>query len=631
MASDSLKNASGAVLNSAAFAYDGNDNVISRTIAAAGNAGAGVHTYAYDQANRLSSWTRPGVAAVNYAYDAAGNRTQDGAATYTYDQRNQVLSGPSQTYSWTARGTLASQVVGGVTTLYRTDGLDRPDRVVRGTTTVDWNYDGLDRLNSRVENNVQTNWFAYAGLGSDPVTYTAPGGGQDNNRGPLGGLSSVTSGSGVASVGLDRHGDLTHLFDSNAATVSSTGLFEPFGKQSTISGVAPVANRLGFQGDWTDPLTGDVLMGARWYNPTTGSFRTRDTYAGKPTNPVTQNRTTYGNNNPMSFSDPSGRNAAPSGFSPNHSIPAGTMIPFMCSEGCSYRPPGSTPPPGRYSIVGDDGLFEARNFPVPEVFDLRWLNATYWSQVDQFLSNNPGGTYFSRLSADRSASNTYFFKADGALISSLILDPRITFARAPVVSTATPPRVDAPKATPVPTASGTGGGVGSGGTSAGTGSGPSGYTWSGPGVDAGFGDALRALGSFLKAAGGFVLENRAYFIMALQVGLCIQFPPSCSTIGAAVLAEQIGESVEKNTRNGTVDWATMRDEITLNVSLYVAGAAIFGKLGAMANRVPDAGAKLAEAVGNFGSAAGNFVGAVAQEIYTQTRKYNDQKYRVSGN
>jgi RHS repeat-associated protein len=461
MASDSLKNASGAVLNSASFAYDGNDNVTSRTIAAAGNAGAGVHTYTYDQTNRLSSWTRPGVAAVNYAYDAAGNRTQDGTATYTYDQRNQVLSGPSQTYSWTARGTLASQVVGGVTTSYRTDGLDRPDRVVRGTTTVDWKYDGLDRLNSRLENNVQTHWFAYAGLESDPVTYTAPGGGQDNNRGPSGSLSSVTSASGVATVGLDRHGDLTHLFDSNAATVSSTGLYEPYGKQSTLSGVAPVANRLGFQGDWTDPLTGDVLMGARWYNPTTGSFRTRDTYAGKPTNPVTQNRTAYGNNNPMSFSDPSGRNAAPSGFSPNHSIPAGTMIPFMCSEGCSYRPPGSTPPPGRYSIVGDDGLFEARNFPWSQSVPVASLNATYWSQVDQFLSNNPGGTYFSRLSADRSASNTYFFNADGTYFSSLVWDPRITFDRAPVVTTPTPPRVDAPKATPLPTASGTG--VGSGG------------------------------------------------------------------------------------------------------------------------------------------------------------------------
>jgi len=49
----------------------------------------------------------------------------------------------------------------------------------------------------------------------------------------------------------------------------------------------------GFQGDFTDPATGDVNMGARWYTPSSGTFRNRDSYAGELRTPVSLNRFTY--------------------------------------------------------------------------------------------------------------------------------------------------------------------------------------------------------------------------------------------------------------------------------------------------------------------------------------------------
>jgi RHS repeat-associated protein len=306
LSSDTLKNGTAVVLNSVAYGYDAARNVTSKTVTAPGNTGAGLNSYTYDQTNRLVSWVNPSAVSTAYAYDAASNRTQAGAKTYTYDQRNQILTGTGETYSWTARGTLASQNIGGVSTTYRTDGLDRLDQAVKGASAVTWSYDGLDRLMHRGEAGVST-WFVYAGLEADPVQYSSSAGSQNMGRNPGGLLMSVNrSGSTSMTAGLDRHGDVTHFVDPAAASVTSTGLFDPFGKPSSVSGNAPASNRIGYQGDWTDPLTGDVLMGARWYNPGAGVFRTRDSFSGLSSSPMTLNRFSYAGNNPLKFSDPSG-------------------------------------------------------------------------------------------------------------------------------------------------------------------------------------------------------------------------------------------------------------------------------------------------------------------------------------
>lgn len=64
---------------------------------------------------------------------------------------------------------------------------------------------------------------------------------------------------------------------------------------------------VGFQGDYTDPTTDEVWMGARWYDPTGAQFRSRDTIFGELSTPVSLNRNTYGFANPLVFWDPDGR------------------------------------------------------------------------------------------------------------------------------------------------------------------------------------------------------------------------------------------------------------------------------------------------------------------------------------
>ena len=104
-------------------------------------------------------------------------------------------------------------------------------------------------------------------------------------------------------LGSDRHGDVGYQFTS-AGVVSATRVYDPLG--ATVGQTGALV-QLGFQGDYTDPTSGDVWMGSRWYRPGTGGFASRDTEFGKLDTPVSLNRYTYGWADPIGMFDPDGR------------------------------------------------------------------------------------------------------------------------------------------------------------------------------------------------------------------------------------------------------------------------------------------------------------------------------------
>ncbi len=112
-------------------------------------------------------------------------------------------------------------------------------------------------------------------------------------------------GSVVSLVGLDRHGDVTWLADPTTGVLSDSKVYDPFGEVAAVTGVSSIT--VGFQGDYTDPASGEVWMGARWYDPTGAQFRSRDTIFGELMTPVSLNRYTYGFASPLVFWDPDGR------------------------------------------------------------------------------------------------------------------------------------------------------------------------------------------------------------------------------------------------------------------------------------------------------------------------------------
>ncbi len=308
-----LKNSTGAQLAKITYGWDKDDNLTTKTTA--GIAGAGTNTYTYDHVGRLTSWKAPNGTTTAYEWDAAGNRTKAGTKTYTYDERNRLTSGDGIDYTYTARGTLATETKNGATTQLTFDAFDR---LIADSDSL-YSYDSLDRVTSRIKG-ASKQLFAYSGLGNDLAAITDTSGAVQARYGrdPSGALLGQKEDTNPALATMsDLHGDLVATFSSTA--LATTTAYDPFG---TITAQTGVKTNLGYQGEYTDPDTGKVNMHARWYQPGTGAFASRDTATLAPTPSVQANRYTYANASPMTGMDPTGHYTTqldnPGNYSPGY-------------------------------------------------------------------------------------------------------------------------------------------------------------------------------------------------------------------------------------------------------------------------------------------------------------------------
>lgn len=291
LTSDSLKNTSGSETARSDYAYDADSNLTSQRINLPSNPASGVYAYAYDGSNRLLAAQDPTGQTTAYGWDKTGNRTRVGAVNYSYDAQNRLVADSANTYTYSPRGTL-ERITGpaGTTTM----AYDAFDRLTNYNGQATYTYDSLDRVKTR--NGAA---FTYAGLDIDPATDPTT----RYARSPSGRLLAVKDAGPARIAGLTPHQDVSHLFSASGA-VSDTTVYGPFGQPLGRTG--PTTNGAGYQGDYTDPASGQVWMGARWYLPSTGTFSARDTIAGVPDNPLSQNRYTYAQANPLRRFDPDG-------------------------------------------------------------------------------------------------------------------------------------------------------------------------------------------------------------------------------------------------------------------------------------------------------------------------------------
>ncbi|MFI7642815.1 LamG-like jellyroll fold domain-containing protein [Nonomuraea sp. NPDC049400] len=303
-----LKNSSSGELAKITYGWDKDDNLTTKTTS--GLAGAGTNTYGYDHAGRLTSWTAPNSTTTSYEWDDSGNRTKVGDKAYSYDERNRLTSGDGADYTYTPRGTLASQTKNGTTRHLTFDTFDR--LLNDGDAT--YTYDAFDRLSSRQTASGRQR-FVYAGLDNDIIAITDQNGAVQSSYGrdPFGSLVSVKDGANPALGALtDLHQDLIGTFSGTALAASTA--YTPFGEVTAQTGTK---TSLGYQSEYTDPDTGTVNMHARWYQPGTGAFTSRDDWT-LPSNPSAQaNRYTYGNASPLIYRDPTGHIPSGPGCSTN--------------------------------------------------------------------------------------------------------------------------------------------------------------------------------------------------------------------------------------------------------------------------------------------------------------------------
>ncbi len=300
--SQTLKNASSSDVAKIDYGYDLDDHLTSKV--SSGTAGAGTNAYSYDRAGRLTSWTAPTGSTTQYKWDASGNRTQAGDKISTYDERNRLVSGAGTDYTYTARGTLATRTKDGTSGQLTFDAFDR----LISDGDISYGYDHLDRMTSHTASG-STQKFLYADLGND-ISAIADGAGtvgtrygRDVSGNPL----SSKEGSGQAQALLaDLHGDIIGSFQDSGDSLTSSTEFSPFGEVTTRTGAV---GALGFQGEWTDPGSGDVNMHARWYLPDSGRFTSADTWILEPDPSIQGNRYNYGDGDPLTTTDPTGHYA----------------------------------------------------------------------------------------------------------------------------------------------------------------------------------------------------------------------------------------------------------------------------------------------------------------------------------
>lgn len=238
--------------------------------------GSTTTNYTYDNADQLNSTAVVGGTTTSYTYNAAGERTISGSTVLTWDQRGSLLTyGSSNSYAYSGSGLRTGKTVSG-----------------------------------QVEAFVWDSAEGLAVLLQDGSTYYVTGSGGF----PL----EQISGSNVYYYQQDQLGSTRALTDSSGAVVASYS-YDGYGNITTQSGVT--SNPFLFSGQYRDAESGLYHMRARYYEPTTGQFISRD-----PKLSATWSPYGYAANNPLNMTDPSGLDFDPLGWLGNIAGAAGDAI-----------------------------------------------------------------------------------------------------------------------------------------------------------------------------------------------------------------------------------------------------------------------------------------------------------------
>jgi RHS repeat-associated protein len=260
-------------------------------------------TYSYDVANRLvDATTRNPAAAVvaryQYAYDGNGNllqRTVDGATTtYQYNSANQLVSGGGTSYTYDANGNLLTSSAGFAASYNAKDQTTSITPPGGATVTMAYAGPGQQELVSAGGRTFTNNLL---GLGTESdgagVTYHTrdSGGTLLGSRTPAGGRYYLTDGVGSVVAVTDGAGNVLKRYQ-----------YDPFGSVTSQSGT--LENPWRFAGTYFDSRTSLHKMGARFYDPATSRWTQRDPLFS--TDPTGLNGYAYAANNPVNFVDPEG-------------------------------------------------------------------------------------------------------------------------------------------------------------------------------------------------------------------------------------------------------------------------------------------------------------------------------------
>jgi RHS repeat-associated protein len=216
---------------------------------------------------------------------------------YQYDEANRLTSVNGQAYTWDNNGNLLSDGLRSYTYTHA----NRLTQVVSGTLTTGFTYNGVGDRVARTVDGVTTGYVLDPAAGLTQVLVETTGGQATSYLYGADLLAQYDSGTWAYHVN-DGLGSVRQLADPAGQVVASYS-FSPFGVPLGESGGEPY----GYTGEQWDASAGLVYLRARYMQPTTGRFVSKDPWPGNMWQPQTLNRFAYAQNNPILLVDPSGR------------------------------------------------------------------------------------------------------------------------------------------------------------------------------------------------------------------------------------------------------------------------------------------------------------------------------------
>jgi len=214
-------------------------------------------------------------------YDNNGNVLTTGGKSFTNDSENHMTSmtasGTAVSMTYDGFGNRVSKTVNGVTTKYLVEDDVNPtgypqvfDELTNGAVTRTYAY-GLQRIDE--EQIINSTWTP-------------------------------------SYFGYDGGGNVRQLTNS-AGTITDTYEYDAYGNVLVTTGSTP--NNYLYRGEQFDSDMGLYYLRARYYNPQTGRFMSRDPYDpelideyGNPTDPRYLHKYLYTNGDPVNMIDPAG-------------------------------------------------------------------------------------------------------------------------------------------------------------------------------------------------------------------------------------------------------------------------------------------------------------------------------------
>lgn len=296
----------GQVFSSFAYTYDANGNRLTKT-----DQDGGVEQYAYDGDNRLTRVVYANGDIEIYTYDGKGNRLRlerNGTATdYAYDAADRIQSAGDIHYDFDANGNMIQKTDGDAITRYRYDGENRLiEAVLPGEKSVGYAYDPFGIRISRT------------GTDGSVVRYFHDG---DNvlmelsDSGDI--LVRYTSGTSIDKwISMDRNGESSYYHADGLGSIMKLTASDQSIRQeykyrvygTLLQEQGMITNSIRFTGrEWEEKL-GFYYSRIRLYDPKTANFTRKDILFGNIFVPLSQNRYSYTENNPIKFVDPYGLN-----------------------------------------------------------------------------------------------------------------------------------------------------------------------------------------------------------------------------------------------------------------------------------------------------------------------------------